>query len=166
MVVTKKSQTVDTNKWLSRNEASDLLGVSTVTLLNYERKGILHPQQARRPDRRGIEHSLIVYDPQELAKVPRSGRVNYITPRDPGEIAARCFELFDRGSTLREAVIDQREHPDKIRDLHDKWLDMGGANFVISPGAKEELEKCLGPFGNVAELIELVRELKQPRTAP
>jgi peptidyl-tRNA hydrolase len=98
-----------------------------------------------------------VYDPNELAKIKGMKHGKLDASRDPGEIAARCFEAFIRGSTLCEIVIDLREHPDKIRDLHDKWLDMGGANFVISPEAKAELEKMLGPFGNVATLVDLVR---------
>lgn len=158
MVVQRKNTKTDPDldKWLSRNEAADLIGVSGVTLANYERKGILHPRKVWRPDRRGVPHELIVYDPHELAKIPRRSN-SHLTPRDPGEMAARCFEMFDRGATLREVVIDQREHPDKVRDLQDKWLDMGGANLVISPSAKEMLEEVLGAFTSVAELVERVQ---------
>ena len=84
-----------------------MLSISPQTLANYERRGLLHPQHAYRPDLRGVEHRVVVYDPNELKKVPRynSGR---ISPREPGEVAARAFELFREGKTVEVAVIELR----------------------------------------------------------
>jgi hypothetical protein len=144
-----------TSTWLTRNEASDMLMISTQTLANYERRGLLHPQHAYRPDHRGVEHRVVVYDPNELKKVPRYNRGG-ISPREPGEVAARAFELFREGKTVEVAVIELRETPDKIHELRDKWLDAGGADFVITPEAKAAFEKIVGPFTSVVELLEIV----------
>jgi len=130
-----------------------MLMVSTQTLANYERRGALHPQYAYRPDYRGIEHRVVVYDPRELKKLPRHSRV--VSPREPGEITARTFELFREGKTDEAVVIELRQEIDKVRDLREKWLDASKTNLVIAPAAKEAFEKIVGPFTDVAELLEL-----------
>ena len=157
---TAKHKIPDTDHWLTRNEAADLLMVSSQTLANYERKGILHPQYAYRRDACGIDRRVVLYDPQELTKCPRYNRTS-LSPRskEPGEIAARAFELFREGRTSEDVVVELRVQPDVARDLRDKWLDMGGADLVISPGAKEALEKIVGSFKSVADLVECVQKL-------
>lgn len=145
--------------WLTRNEASDMLSCSSQTLANYERKGLLHPQYTYRPDGRGVEHRVIVYDPKELAKL--ANRMNRaVSPRDPGELAGRAFDLFDEGTETKDVVRELRLTPDAVETLREKWENMGGANIVISPMAKEALEKLLGPFKTVTDLVELVTQLK------
>lgn len=148
----------DTSTWLTRYEASDMLRVSGQTLANYERRGLLHPQRAYRADYRGAEHLVVVYDPHELKKLPRYG--SSASPRDPGEIAARAFELFREGKSEEEVVVELRSSPEMIEQLHEKWKDMGGAELVISPGAKETLEKIVGSFKSVADLIERMKSFK------
>lgn len=149
----------DTSTWLTRNECIDAMNLARQTLKNYERQGLLHPKRVSRRDARGHEQVTVVYNPKELAKLPRGvGRA--FAPRELGEMTARCFELFDQGKTFREIVILLRQTSDKIHELHEKWLDDGGANFVITPQAKEALETVLGPFEDVAGLIALVTALK------
>jgi len=99
---------------------------------------------------------MYVYDPKELAAIPRLGRDQ---ARAPGAVAARCFELLREGTPLDEIVIDLRETPEKVTELREQWLDMGGAAFVVSPTARAVLEKIVGPFANIAELIERVTVL-------
>lgn len=154
------SKLPDTSHWLTRNEASDMLTVSQQTLANYERRGDLHPRQAYRRDGRGVEHLVIVYDPRELTKLASKLRRHLVLPRDPGEMAARAFELFREGRSMEEVVVELRLQPDQVRELNDKWLDMGGAHLVITPLAKEALEKIVGPFSSVTELVERVEKLK------
>ncbi len=145
----------DTKSWLTRNESTDLLSVCTQTLKNYERQGKLHPIRVPRRDARGHEQLVVVYDPKELAKLPRgSGRP--FGPREPGELNARANELFAQGKNVSEVVIELRETSDKVRELHDRWLDDSKATLVISNEAKGALENMLGPFTGVAELVELV----------
>lgn len=146
----------DTSRWLTRRQASDLLGVGESTLLRWERMGLLHPQYERRGDTLR-EHT--IYDPDELARVPRRHR--QAIPNAPGEQNARAFELFDQGKTVREAVIDLREVVAKVSELYEQWLDVGGAHFVVSPAARAELAKLIGPFGSIAELCERVRDLHE-----
>jgi hypothetical protein len=148
----------DTTRWLTRLESADLLNTSTQTLKNYERRGKLHPLRVARKDTRGHEQITVVYDPDELAKLRSISR--FVIPREPGDVCAHAFELFGEGKTEQEVLIEVRTTPEVIRDLHEKWFDMGGANLVISPDAKELFEKVVGPFGSVAELVVLVTKLK------
>jgi DNA-binding transcriptional MerR regulator len=143
----------DTSTWLTRNESSDLLTVSTQTLANYQRRGLLHPQYVVRADVHGQRHRVTVYDPKELAKLPRFGR---LSPHEPGEVTARACELFREGKTNEEVIIELRETFDRIQELREKWMDASSAALVISPGAKESFEKIVGPFKSVADLLEIV----------
>jgi hypothetical protein len=149
----------DTSSWLTRNESADLLKMSVTTIANYERRGKLHPVFTYRPDSRGIEHRVAVYDPKELIKLPHVQAPRPGASREPGEVAARCFELFDQDKTIREAVIELRETPERVRLLHESWLDTGGADLTITAVAKEAFEKLVGPFAGVAELLSLVQDL-------
>jgi hypothetical protein len=139
---------------MTRNESSDLLGVSTQTLMNYERRGDLHPQHVMRPDSNGVSRRTIVYDPKELAKLPRYKRP--VATREPGEVAAQSFELFRQGLALDEVVIALRETPDKVDQLNERWLDQTKARYVITPEAQKALEQLVGAFTSVTELVELI----------
>lgn len=144
----------DTSGWLTRNQSIDMLRVSTQTLKNYERQGKLHPIRARREDARGHNQSVVVYDPKELARLPR-GIVPF-TQRSAGEREAKCFEMFEQGKSFREIVIALRETSETVHGLHERWLDDGGSFIVISDVSKKALEGVLGPFKDVTELVELV----------
>lgn len=154
--VPPKPKGADTATWLTRNEAADLLNVGHPTLLQFERRDLLHPRRVIRFDESGHERPLIVYDPRELAKITPRGRVN--VAQNPGEVAARAFELFDQGIPLRQIVIELRQTPELIEQLREKWLDMEGADLVISPQAKETLETLFGSFKGVADLLELATQ--------
>lgn len=164
--LSNKQRLPDTRAWLTRNESVDLLNISVQTLRNYEQRGLLHPLRVPRKDPRGREQSAIVYDPRELANLPRGIGRPLASQREPGETAARAFEFFDEGKPMREIVRELREQPDVVQALHDKWLDMGGADLVISPGAKMELERTLGTFETVAELIEKASALHAASMKP
>jgi hypothetical protein len=154
------SKVLDTRDWLTRNEATDMLSCALQTLVNYERKGVLNPEYAYRPDARGVEHRVIVYNPHELKKVANRLSRNAASPRDPGEIAARAYDLFEEGKPAKEIVRELRITSDAVRELREKWGDDGGDDLVISPSAKEALEKVVGRFDSVTELVELVVALK------
>jgi hypothetical protein len=152
----------NTGDWLTRNEASDLLKCSPQTLKNYEDRGFLHPLRAERSDGGGGSRIMIVYSPKELAALPRrnAGGQPRILMREPGELAARAFELFRDGRCLDEIVVELRETPERIRQLHEEWLDFTQARYVISSEAKSAFEKLVGPFADVADLLEAVKRLK------
>ena len=97
---------------------------------------------------------MIVYDPKELAKIPKAGHQLY--SRDSGELASKAFQLFEEGQNNREIVIKLRVTPDEVRELRERWQDDGGAGLVINSVAKGMLEKMLGPFTDVADLVDLV----------
>jgi len=148
----------DLEAWLTRHEASDLLRCSTQTLKNYTERNMLHPREAFRKDRGGFERLMLVYNPKELAALPQrnAGGQPRIAVREPGEQAARAFELFREGLQLDEIVIQLRETPDRIEQLHERWLDQSQARYVITPEAKKAFEDLVGGFSTVAELHDLV----------
>ena len=147
----------DTRDWLTRSEAADMLACSGQTLANYERKGTLRPQYAYRPDGRGVEHRVIVYNPHELKKLAiRMNRPGVTSPRHAGEITARTFELIEEGRSGREIIRELRLTVEELRELREKWRDEGGSELIISPEAKERLEQIVGPFSDVTQLVELV----------
>lgn len=152
-------EALDTTSWLTRCEVADVLGVSTSTVGNLERSGRLHPRRIRRKNVRGRDHHMSVYDPQELPGLPQWVRRR--VPRDPGETAARCFELLEQGQTPREIVVELRETPDVVSGLRERWLDMGGADLVLTREARSELEDMLGHFATVAELVDQVKKRAQ-----
>jgi hypothetical protein len=147
----------DTRDWLTRSEAADMLACSGQTLANYETKGSLHPQHAYRPDGRGVEHRVIVYSPHELKRLAsRMNRPGVVSPRHAGEMTARAFELLEEGRSGREIIRELRLTVEELRELREKWTDEGGADLIISPNAKEALEKIVGPFSDVTQLTERV----------
>ena len=156
MVAHHKPMPDNTHEWLTRNEVVDLLNTSAQTLKNYERRGILHPVRVPRTDLIGREQVVVVYNPKELAKLPKGLGRPLVSPRAPGETTARACELFREGKSDEAIVIEMRETFERIQELREKWKDAGGADFVVSPHARETLEKMIGPFADVAELIEKV----------
>ena len=152
----KRELTSEVQSWLTREDAASHLAVSIQTLKNYEQAGKLHPQRTPRPDSRGHERIVVVYDMKELNQLPR-GR-GMPTSRDPREINVRAYELFDAGKSVREVVIELRESSDAVRVLYDKWKDDDGIEIVVTKNAREELEKLVGPFKDVTELVDRVKE--------
>jgi hypothetical protein len=149
----------DTSSWLTRNEAADALRRSVTTIATYERQGKLNPRHVYRPDSRGIEHRVAVYDPKELVNLRRD-EMRPPASREPGEIAAQSFELFNRGMTIREVVIELREPPDRVQQLHESWLTTGGSEdteIAITTAIKEDLERLVGPFTTITELLLLIQ---------
>ena len=157
----KQKTPPDVLAWLDRVDVADLLKISVNTITGLERRGLLHPRRVIRADRRGAKRLTYIYDPKEVATVPRHTR--HTNARDPGETAARCFELLELGKPLYQIVIELRETPDTIRELHEKWSNMGGADLVISPAAWERLGKLVGPFVSVSELVERVTALARDK---
>lgn len=144
---------IDTSTWLTRNQSADLLKVSVNTIANLERKGKLKPQKVYRADARGIEHCVAVYDPREVAALPHgSGKPTVLSE---GELAARCFELFDLGQSVREVVITVRETAERVHKIRESWLDAGGADLVINPTAYEAFVQRVGKFKDISELLQL-----------
>lgn len=151
----------DTSGWMTRQESANFLGVSVTTVANYEKRGKLLPRYAFRVTN-GFEQQVAVYDPKQLAPLRK-----YAPPigekkiKDPGELAASCFELLDQGRTPREIVVALRETPEQINMLRESWLDAGGSALTITTLAKERLELAVGQFTGVADLVALVEDLAQ-----
>lgn len=147
---------VDTSSWLTCAQSSDMLGVSENTIRTWVRTKKLHPRRGSRVHPSGAIRELDVFDPQELANLGRRRMVS--VPNDPGDLAARAFELFDTGTPQRRIVVALRVLPAKVEELHDQWANMGGADLVIGAAAHAELERFVGPFVDVADLVARVRD--------
>jgi hypothetical protein len=150
---------VDTDGWLTRYAAMELVGCSMQTLRNHEYRGKLHVQFVMREDRLGTLRETAVYDPKELATLPRyaPGSREKKNEQGPEERAARAYEMFRDGRPLDEVVIELREDPDTVDHLHERWLDQTNARYVITPEAQKSLEELVGKFANVSELVDLVK---------
>jgi len=149
----------DVDGWLTRLQVAELLGISVSTIRTLENRDLLHGRRVLRAVGDGTERLIMIYDPKEVARVPRRDRMTAI--RTPGETVARCFELFDLGKSIREVVIEMREMPDVIETYREKYLDAGGSARVITPHAWEIIAGVVGPFESVADLIGIVRKLVQ-----
>jgi len=147
---------VNTDGWLTRIQASDMMGVAIDTLRAYERKGVLHP---RRMICEGSAREIIVYNPEELARIPHKRRVDVPATPSPGECTARAFDLFDRGKSVREVVMELRETVSRVEELHEQWRDLGGNEIVIANGTRARIEACLGPFTTADELAQHIEEI-------
>ena len=131
-----------------------MAAVSYNTIMNWVKAGRLHPQKEMRLLPNGASREIRVFDPVELQKI-----LHRRDPNEPGELAARAFEMFEEGRPLREVVIALRKTPEYIVALHDHWEWCGGSELVITPVARRELESLLGPFVGVADIVERVAEL-------
>jgi excisionase family DNA binding protein len=144
----------DEPRWLTATEAADLLGVSYNTIVNWENAGRLHAHKQRRLLTNGQHREIRVFKEAEVRKFLRRR-----DPNEEDEVAARAFEMFEAGRQIREIVIALRVRPERIERLHDQWKDFGGAELVVTPVAKRELERIIGPFVGVADIVERVAEL-------
>jgi excisionase family DNA binding protein len=144
----------DEPRWLTATEAADLLGVSYNTVVNWEKAGRLHAHKQMRLLSNGQHRELRVYKEAEVRRFLRRR-----DPNDDDEVAARAFERFGAGQPIREVVITLRQRPERIERLHEQWMDCGGCELVITPVAKRELERIIGPFVGVADIVERVAEL-------
>ncbi len=137
-----------------------MAGVSFNTINNWVRQERLHPKKEMRTLANGVPREVKVFDLNELMKIVRRR-----DPNEIGEVTARAFELFEQGQSLRHIVITLRQSVDKIEELHDRWLSCGGSEFVITPVAYRELERLLGPFDGVADLVQRVVDLVRSKAA-
>jgi hypothetical protein len=151
--------TVDRSDWLTVRQISDSLAVSENTVRMWVNRGTLkNVSKAQRRGRNGGLYLCDVFDPKEVAALDAKRRKGApAPPSDPGEMAARAFELFDRGDELRKVVVKLRQKPEVVSELHDQWLDLGGAQVVITAEAREALERILGSFEDVADLVRLIQ---------
>jgi hypothetical protein len=144
-----------TKGWITRNQAADLLGVSSQILLMWERKGRIHAKMAYRFTTAGRYIEQVVYDPNEIIQLPR--RSLRPIAKDPDELAARATELFESGMNDREIVLELRVDYAKVARLRDAWMDAGGATRVLTRDQALAFAELLGPFETLAELLERVR---------
>jgi hypothetical protein len=150
----------DLSNWWTRQATADFLRVSVTTVATYERQGRLSPRYAYRSDSRNIEHRVAVYDPEEVQKLHRFGARP--DAQESGETAARCFELFNAGKSMRSVVIELKLRPDLVKQLYASWEETGSvqeSGLVITTAAKMDLERFIGDFVTVEELCKRIQDL-------
>ena len=140
---------------MTRNEASDLRGTSPAMLIKHERAGRLIPYYSYEADMGGTMRNLIMYAIDDVLKLPR--REHAAVPNDPDELCARAFELFEVGKTITQAVLELRAHYTKVAEFHAAWIEMGGAEIVLSATNCKRLVEIVGSFASADELVDLVQ---------
>ena len=85
----KKATIQNLSDWMPRDAAARLMGVAIQTIITYEKRGLLHPLQDRRRDRRGREHLVNVLDPQELLALRKKLKSKQVNP--DGSIDTSCW---------------------------------------------------------------------------
>ena len=148
----------DTSGWFTRSQVASFLGIGISTVIALEKRGRLHVRHEYRADTRGAERRTALYDPKEVTQLPRRERVT--GGMSAGELTARACELFREGHTDEDVVVELRETFERIQELREKWLNAGGSNRVIVPAAWEALERLVGPFVDVADLITKLQPLE------
>jgi len=155
----------DTDGWLTRDQVTDMLQCTAQTIKNYENRELLHPKEALCKDRTGHERRMLVYDPKELTALPirnRGGNPK-IMVHEPGEQAARAFEMFRRGDQLDDVVIELRMTPDRVDQLYEHWCFQSKKRLIITASEKTALEQFFGPFNGVKDLVDRTSKLKQTK---
>lgn len=145
-----------TTGWITRNQASDLLGVSPATIINWERSGRIAGRTAMRMDLRGAFYEQVVYDPAEIIKLPRKALMRPVS-KDPDELAARVTELVEMGWTDAAIVLELRVAYDRVAMIREMWMDAGGATQMLTTEIKDALAELIGPFDTAAQMLERVR---------
>jgi len=146
----------DLSTWLTAQEAADLLRVSAQTVKNWRDRGLI-TSRTRPGTTQERRSEITVYDPHELARLPR--KLHQPIATEPGEVAARAFEMFDEGKTVRAIVVALRRPPAEVEALYDQWKEGGGDQMIIHPAAYDELVRFVGLFPSVEVLVARVREL-------
>lgn len=144
-------------RYLKRDEAADLLGVSVQTMLTHEQRGRIVAYWAVTPTQSGQLRNSPLYKIEDVLKLPR--KTNHLTSENPDELCARVFEALEEGKSLREIVILLRVGYQRLLELHEQWKDSGGVIMEISDEQRRALESKLGPIASVGHLVELVNKV-------
>lgn len=147
--------------WLTRLQASDLLRVSHDAIREWEKQGKLHGRSRARTGKGPSMET--VYDPREIVKLA-TVRIAQIPKRaDPGEVAARAFEMFGRDHSMHEVVVELRRAPAEVKALYQEWLELGGTACVVTEKHRELLVALVGEFETVSDLVEIIERRMRPR---
>lgn len=143
--------------WITRTQAADLMGISTVSLMNWERIGRITARTAWRHDSQGKLRKQIVYDPKQIICMPR--RSLRPVSKDPDELAARVTEHIEQGWTDREIVLELRVDYIKVDRLRKLWEEAGGRERMLTRDHADAFVELVGPFDTMDDLLARVREL-------
>jgi hypothetical protein len=147
----------NTSNWLTTSEMLDTFSVSHATLESFVKKGHLNPVKGKRTTSNNSTREVWLFNPAEFSKVPWSRRDK--SAADPNEIAARAFDLMEDGVDMRGLVRRLRLTPDRVIELRAQWEDFGGAGVILGRTARGELAEIVGPFEDVAGLVQRVRSI-------
>lgn len=107
---------VDPTTWYTRTEVGRILGVSSVTIANYEKRKRLHPTI----DARGVHR----FDPAEVRTLlthPIRNKRDHAPIRHPGELEACVYSMLSQGFNRREIVLRLMITSDDADKYYEKW---------------------------------------------
>jgi len=108
---------------LTRTEAAKRMGVSVATVRRME----------------GAELRVEVIDGKHLLRIEDVDRHRRVPD---GDLAAQVFQMFNEGYSQVEVVIQLKESPDRIRKLHNDWVEMSNCIVALpKPGSKFHVER-------------------------
>jgi hypothetical protein len=151
-------------RYLTRIEAADLLGTSPASIIQLERHGKLPVHWTVLENALGNMRNAPVYKIEDLLKLPRKDRARNAV-HDPDELCARAFELFEKGKTIKQVVIELRASLLKIQELRSQWLEISEPLLEVDEESRQRLVQLLGPFEGAGELVTLVEtRIRRPST--
>ncbi|MBN1654346.1 MAG: helix-turn-helix domain-containing protein [Deltaproteobacteria bacterium] len=108
---------------LTRTEAAKRMGVSVATVRRME----------------GSELQVVMIDGKHLFHLEEVDRYRRVSD---GDLAAQVFQMFNEGYSQVEVVIQLKESPDRIRKLHNDWVEMSNCIVALpKPGSKFHVER-------------------------
>jgi hypothetical protein len=137
---------------LTRKQVAQRLGISETSVRRLEGTR-LHPI---------VRGRFVHFDRQEVETFAEKKSQDR-TKSDAGEVAARAFELFRAGKDLREVVIELRQTPERVRQLHREYAL--GSDLLVPAAICREIENIgVGEEGRPwgpQDLLQLLQRLTE-----
>lgn len=121
------------SNWLTRAEASKVTGLTVAAIIKTE--GIrIYPAIDEETGRH-------YFNPADLEELNARQVLNKKKVETEGDLVARIFSLFRRGTTLEQIVYETRQTPEYIRELYNQYITPLG-QVPEDPVAKAKEEKA------------------------
>lgn len=146
--------------WVTRKQASKVLGITISGLRTLEKRGVLHPVEAQKANGfTGRKYGSgrqpqIVYQAEELERALEQKEFAH---RHAGAFAAAAFAAFDRGLSTVETVILLRLPPARVEEFHVAYRR--AKNELVVPGTAVEEMRGLGFDVTAANFVATVERL-------
>ena len=146
----KNASIQNLSDWMPRDAAARLLGLSIQTVITYEKRGLLHPLQDRRRDKRGREHIVNVLDPQELLALRKKLSSKQVNP--DGSIDTSCWYTRNEAcDCMKISVQTLKNYEAKglIHPLKAERVDPLGRKHMVVVYDPDELSRVARGVGRL-----------------